>query len=439
MDAETNAHKPQSVPISDVQFAVDALFAYLRDILYAPKDAYLDPEAYAEPFRELAKGMLFIGKCINESRELANDLAKGNLDSIKISPDNDLASGLKSFQSTLKHISWQAGQVAKGDYNQTLSFAGALSEAINDMTQQLKERDEALRAEIQRNQQLAADARKSAVLLEGITKSIAELIVVIDRTSHEWLYTNHSILNFLPNKGSVDELKANLEFRLGDYERESSAKDYESEEPLQDVIELITLGSSLSQFFSVAGYPLTWADHKAMVFILVDVTEEERERKELKQVAYHDTLTAAYSRHFGMLELDRWLKEKEQFVLAFADMDGLKYVNDTFGHATGDEYILATAQALAEIDEQVVISRLGGDEFMVLTRGVTEAEARKRFERVRKQLEEGHNGAYERSFSFGLVEVGRDNTKSASFLLSIADESMYEDKRSRKKERRAES
>lgn len=440
MKPEENMQDKKCLPIDEQQFALDKLFAYLRDVLYSPKDASLNPEELAEPFRDLAQGMLFIGECVGESRALANELSRGNLDaSQKISPDNDLASGLKNLQSTLKHISWQVSQVARGDYNQHLSFAGAFSDSINDMIAQLKEREDAMHAEIQLTQQLAEDSRNTVVLLEGITKSIAELIIVVDRYSLEWLYTNHQPTKYLPNKESVAELKAILDIRIEEYNKEPISGKAQAESPMQHLVELMGEDGSLCQYFSVVGYPITWMERKSFVLILVDVTAEHREREELEQVAYYDTLTSTYSRHYGMIVLERWLEERQTFVVVFADIDGLKYVNDTLGHAAGDEYILAVSQMLSSFGEQVVVCRLGGDEFMMLIRHTSVEQAHARLEEMRASLAEDFEGGYDRSFSFGLVGIDQDNTKSASLLLSIADESMYEDKRSRKKKRRAQS
>lgn len=436
---EATPHNLDSMPVKEVQRAVDALFAYLRNILYSPKEAQLDINDLPEEFKQLGEGMLFIGACVNESRNLANDLAKGNLNSTQeLSRDNEIASGLKNLHSTLKHISWQVKQVALGNYDQHLSFAGEFSEAINNMIAQLKERDDVMRSEIELNKQIAIQSRNTMLLLEGITKSIAEWIIVIDTTSFEWLYTNHGAANYLPNKESVEELKSILNYKIEDYNKQISQGTLKQGEPLQSLIELMGEDGSLSQFFSVMGYPLSWMESTSLVVILTDTTDEQHKRQQLERAAYYDELTHSYSRHYGMQQLERWVKEGQTFVIAFVDMDGLKYVNDTYGHAAGDEYILATSQKLSEFSNDVILCRLGGDEFMLLIRFVSSGMTILKLEQMRNELAQNFDGAYERSFSFGVVEVDHGDKRSASLLLSIADESMYEDKRKRKKERRAQ-
>ena len=431
------AEEITSLTLEEVQSAVDALFGYLRDILYTPKQAQLDPEQLPEPFRELAQGLLFIGRCIEENRSLAKDLGRGNLDStLTISPDNEIASGLKALQSTLKHISWQVGQVAKGDYKQHLSHAGMFSESINDMIDQLKERDKALRAEIELTQQLANDSRNTVLLLDGITKSIDELIIVVDRATHEWVYTNREPLQYQFDTERNERAVALLYAEINEYLEAAFAEQETTEEPVQSYIHLLEDEGTIAKVYSVVGYPITWMDRKSVVMKLVDVTQMQRKQEELERAAYFDTLTKAYSRHYGMLTLERWILERQEFILAFVDMDGLKYVNDTLGHVAGDEYIITTSNILFGFGKSAVISRLGGDEFMVLLLEHTVEQARADLEDMRKRLNEAYPDCeYDRSFSFGLVEVDKNNAHNSSMLLSIADESMYKDKRDRKKER----
>lgn len=423
--------------VVEVQAAVDAMFNYLRDILYAPKEARLEPDELPEPFRELGRGLVFIGKCIEENRALSKELSRGNLDTtIKVSSDNEIASGLKALQSTLKHISWQVGQIAKGDFSQRLNHAGMFSDAINDMTEQLQKHENALLAEIQLSQQLANDSRNTVLLLEGITRSIEELIIVVDRKNYKVLYTNYEPILFLRNEEHVQRFKTTTFIKLEDYFSTAHPNPKGPDAPFESLYTLPAEPGVSEQIFSINGYPITWMNRKSVVLKLVDITIAAHEQEELEQVAFYDALTRTYSRHYGMLTLERWLRESREFMIAFVDMDGLKYVNDTFGHNIGDEYILETSHTLAELGDAALISRLGGDEFMLLVKDHSLEQLNQKFENMRKKLAERlADRNYERSFSFGVVEVKETNTMSASILLSLADDNMYIDKRSRKKER----
>ena len=118
----------------------DLLFDYLRDILYDPDHAVLDTSLLEEDFVLLGEGMQYFAKCIQEQRELAKSLSKGNLTIKMPPPGNELAAPLKALHASLKHMTWQSQQVAKGDYQQRLDFMGDFAHAFNTMTVQLDHR-----------------------------------------------------------------------------------------------------------------------------------------------------------------------------------------------------------------------------------------------------------------------------------------------------------
>jgi diguanylate cyclase (GGDEF)-like protein len=159
----------------------------------------------------------------------------------------------------------------------------------------------------------------------------------------------------------------------------------------------------------------------------------------LETAAYYDNLTGLYNREYGMRLLSDLIMNRYRFVLSFADMDKLKYVNDKFGHLEGDRYINAVATILRGFSPSVAICRLGGDEFMLLDQGWTEEDATIKLEELRNQLI--HRGTesdtpYEHSFSYGVIGADEYNELSASQLLAIVDERMYTYKQAHKMERK---
>ena len=118
----------------------DAIYDYLYNLIYKPSDASLDVEKLPPAFQETGKGLLFLGNSTIETRNFAKELAVGNLDSTPPPPTNEIASSLKMLHSSLKHLTWQTQQVAKGDYRQRVDFMGDFSVAFNNMIQQLEER-----------------------------------------------------------------------------------------------------------------------------------------------------------------------------------------------------------------------------------------------------------------------------------------------------------
>ena len=120
--------------------AADILFDYLRDAIYDPSNALLDLEQLPGEFRDFGKGLQFYNRIVYEMTALAKELAGGNLNCDLPSPSNEIAAPLKMLHASLRHLTWQAQQVANGDYHQRVDFMGDFSEAFNNMIRQLEER-----------------------------------------------------------------------------------------------------------------------------------------------------------------------------------------------------------------------------------------------------------------------------------------------------------
>jgi len=120
----------------------EILFTYLQNVIYNPQNATLDIETLPEDFQEFGRGLRFFSECVIQTQDLASALAKGDLDCEIPSRDNAMASQLKSLHASLRHLTWQTQQIAKGSYQQRVNFMGDFAEAFNTMAQQLEERSE---------------------------------------------------------------------------------------------------------------------------------------------------------------------------------------------------------------------------------------------------------------------------------------------------------
>ena len=105
---------------------------------------------------------------------------------------------------------------------------------------------------------------------------------------------------------------------------------------------------------------------------VLDVTDSARARRELEKRATFDALTGAHNRASIMDALERELETSRDTGVVFVDLDRFKSINDSLGHAAGDEVLAQVAErlqtAMRSSDE---LGRLGGDEFLILLRGVT--------------------------------------------------------------------
>ena len=116
------------------------LLNYLHDVIFDPANAVLDIDMLPAECWEFGNGFLFFAECIKESQELVKALAKGDLSGKLPPPYNEIAAPLKALHASLKHLTWQTQQIARGDYTQRVEFMGEFSDAFNTMIEQLAER-----------------------------------------------------------------------------------------------------------------------------------------------------------------------------------------------------------------------------------------------------------------------------------------------------------
>ena len=155
-----------------------------------------------------------------------------------------------------------------------------------------------------------------------------------------------------------------------------------------------------------------------------------------RQLATFDTLTGAYTRG-PFLSLSREALEAARaggrpFHLLVFDLDHFKRVNDTFGHAAGDDALRATAERVRHLLRPTdVLGRMGGEEFAVALPDTDRAAARAIAERLKEavaaQPVSGPHGRFRITFSGGLAAAGADET--LELLMDRADHALYAAKR----------
>ncbi|MGK5095425.1 diguanylate cyclase [Deltaproteobacteria bacterium TL4] len=172
---------------------------------------------------------------------------------------------------------------------------------------------------------------------------------------------------------------------------------------------------------------------------LAVIAENKILTRRLEEMANTDGLTGAFNRTYFDKELERAIAHAEQYNLEYSviliDINGLKRVNDIFGHQTGDYFIIAVAEVLKKICRQTdVLCRLGGDEFVVLCHTTSIRKAENILKRLREEENRlkltcyYHDGTPEDipiRMSCGLASSTEISPKE---VLKIADRRMYVDK-----------
>ncbi len=107
---------------------------------------------------------------------------------------------------------------------------------------------------------------------------------------------------------------------------------------------------------------------QALEGIIIDITESKKQFLQIQYLGAHDAMTGLFNRQYyesAKFALDK--KGEYPFSILFADINGLKLINDAFGHAAGDRMIIKTADVLSRCKRsQDILARIGGDEFAVL-------------------------------------------------------------------------
>jgi len=178
-------------------------------------------------------------------------------------------------------------------------------------------------------------------------------------------------------------------------------------------------------------------------FDLISVQTEKikSQYSKLDIVANTDELTKLYNRR-GLFELshaklEKAKKKKTKGYVVYCDIDGLKQINDTFGHESGDVAIIAESKILKRyFGKTDVVARIGGDEFVIVGEGSSYEE----LEAIRKRIDDEcekwvikNKSQFKLSISMGFVTFPSDKSEyQLTSLLSEADNALYAEKRRKK-------
>jgi diguanylate cyclase (GGDEF)-like protein len=162
------------------------------------------------------------------------------------------------------------------------------------------------------------------------------------------------------------------------------------------------------------------------------VTQLQERVEQLDLLAHQDSLIDLPNRRGFLRELERLIARVDRYginaAMLFVDVDGLKSINDTFGHCTGDQALIEVATLLSSgVRKSDVVARIGGDEFGVLLENADEARARETAARLIDLIagceivHEGLSLAMSVAIGVGMIAP----TDTAEAVMARADEEMY--------------
>lgn len=287
----------------------------------------------------------------------------------------------------------------------------------------------------QKRYRLLFESSNDAVYLHGLDAhgEPTRFVAVNDAACERLGYTREELLRMLPR--SIDAAP-----RPGQL-REIMARLLKEDRVLWESVLRARDGATIPVEI---GSSLTDVDGELMVLSIArDISGRKEQEQRLLELSLRDHLTGLLNRRGFLVMLPEHRKQAKRgaapVVVLYADLDGLKEINDRLGHARGDEAIRAVAGALRQtFRESDLVARLGGDEFCVVAQADAHADPTAFVSRLRAALAEaGARLGLPVTMSYGTVVTDWRGLEDAHALLERADALMYEEKRARRGAARA--
>lgn len=323
---------------------------------------------------------------------------------------------------------------------------------LNNIETSANQADQAKRHVEELNKHLAEQERIRKALEESQAQfrtafDYAVIGMALVSPDGRWLRVNHSLCEIL---GYTEEELLRTDFQAVTH-RDDLGRD------LAEVYRMLTgeiLSFQLEKRYVHKFGQAVWASASAslvrdadsqplhLIFQIQDITERKRAEAAIQKLSLVDELTGLHNRRgfkaFAEQHLSSVQRSDKALAIIYADLDGLKQINDSFGHQEGDRALIKTAELLKQtFRSSDVLGRLGGDEFTVLAAVDPEIGIVGLVSRLQQRFRDYNaikTTPYDLSISIGVAEMGDEWPQSIDQLLAVADAAMYENKRSKKTE-----
>lgn len=241
------------------------------------------------------------------------------------------------------------------------------------------------------------------ILVRRLKKNVSGPITELEKSTRHFSETNHDIMDPDFLRYDAPKIRANNE--------------------IKSLSEAIT---QMSRDMKIYVTNILTAEDRA--------TSAEAEARDMTKIAFQDPLTqvkskAAYDRDMAALA-DRLKTTPGKFAILMVDLNDLKFINDHYGHESGDKYILGSSRIISNIYKHSPVYRVGGDEFVVLIMGEDYDNRTERFEQLRDSFErcrrdEARNPWERYGAGIGMSDYSGDPEETPYEVFNRADEAMY--------------
>ncbi|MDR1061237.1 MAG: diguanylate cyclase, partial [Clostridiales bacterium] len=407
---------------------------------------------------------------LSEMRSFLQALCQGNLDAPVPGRRNYIAAPLKELHTQLASLTWSMEQLAKGNIVSKLYYRGTLFESFNSLIEKIAvlSNEESSASPVSAVDPKAAQWEWSVnswryhqilSALNNLRIMVFEIardgkVVYANRPAREYL---GDVTRLFDDEAALGPAGAGLSVS-GDHAIHADhlashvgnvghgAQPGSASRVLEQYLAEVSNDESNFPIFkelydeeSESWYKITsdkiqLSDINVNFLHMVDnISEWKQNEYHLRKTATTDPLTGIYNRGFGIQTLEETLfaaKSGVSSCAAFIDLDNLKVINDIYGHNGGDYALRTIADVLASSvrDNKDIVSRFGGDEFIIIFKNCTKPFAEKAISRMSDKLDEINQSGqvdFDVSFSHGIVEIDGKGDRTLQQVIEHMDQEMY--------------
>ena len=320
-----------------------------------------------------------------------------------------------------------------------------LEEIVTERTKQLSIINKELRREIAERKQVEKSLQESEALYRTLAeRSFAGVYVVQDG---KFRFINSNAASYAGYKWE-ELVNQKVDQVVHPQDREKVRKDARAmlrgELITPYEFRIITKQGQIRWIMETVTY-ISYEGKRAILGNSMNITDRKQMEEQILAISMTDQLTGLHNRRGFLILAEQHLKLSDRtkmgMLLFFADLDGMKRINDTLGHEEGDRALIDVATILQEtFRSSDIIARIGGDEFAVLAIEATGITAETIMMRLKNQINEHSKKEkrhYKISISMGITRYDPENPCSLDLddLMSHADKLMYKQKRSKNRSR----